>query len=445
MNRRQATIWMISLVLACGLGAWAGYRYAGRGVQAPVATRSTAVSGARRILYWYDPMVPDQHFAKPGKSPFMDMPLQPKYADMAGAPHAVHIDPAMSESLAVRETTVRRGMLRQRVDAPAIIAWDDRMQAVVQLRTAAFVERVYGRSVGDRVGRGAPLAQVLVPDWAGAQQEYLAARATGDAELAAAARERLMLLGMNAAQIAQVDRSGQVQARITLTAPLAGVLQEVNVRTGMALSAGATVARINAVDPVWVEAEVPEAQASQVRVGQVMQVRLASAPGTVRQGKVIEVLPEVAADTRSVRVRVQLPNADEALRPGMYATIRLKNPMGPAGVLVPAEAVIHTGTRDVVILSLHGGQRFVPVEVKTGGQGGDEVLVLSGLQPGQRIVRSGEFLIDSEASLTGVLARMNSAGAPHVMPAMVTPPATHAVTTRAMPPGMAMPAGGAQP
>lgn len=443
MNRRQAMIWGLSLVLASGVGAWAGYRYAGRVAQSPAAARSAAVGGARRILYWYDPMVPDQHFAKPGKSPFMDMPLQPKYADVAGAPHAVRIDPAMSESLAVRETTARRGMLRQQVDAPAIIAWDDRMQAVVQMRAAGFVERVYDHSVGDLVGRGAPLVQVLVPDWAGAQQEYLAARATGDAELAAAARERLVLLGMSAPQIAQVERSGQVRARITLTAPEAGVLQEVDVRTGMTLPAGATVARINAVDPVWVEAEVPEAQASQVRVGQVMQVRLVSAPGAVRQGKVIKVLPEVAAGTRSVRVRVQLPNADEALRPGMYASIRLENPLGPVGVLVPAEAVIHTGTRDVVILSLHGGQRFVPVEVRTGGQAGDAMLVLSGLQPGQRIVRSGEFLIDSEASLTGVLARMNMAGARH--PAMATPPATHTAVTRAMPPGMVMPAPGAQP
>jgi Cu(I)/Ag(I) efflux system membrane fusion protein len=207
--------------------------------------------------------------------------------------------------------------------------------------------------------------------------------------------------------IEEVAGSGQVRAVVTVTAPIGGVIQTLDVRAGMNVAAGAPLARITGLATVWLEAAVPEAQGALVGVGRPIEARFAAFPGETLKGRVISVLPENSADSRTLRVRAELPNSAGRLRPGMYAQVRLSSGEVPAALLVPSEAVIRTGRRNVVIVAGEGG-RFQPVEVEVGRDAGGRTAILQGLEEGQKVVASGQFLIDSEASLKGVLARLGN-------------------------------------
>jgi Cu(I)/Ag(I) efflux system membrane fusion protein len=407
MKDRRALFVRALLALALVAAGAAGGWWFARQSEAPAGdtAKNAAETGKGRILYWYDPMYPLHHFDKPGKSPFMDMDLVPKYADEGGGADAgVRIDPGITQNLGVRLALVERRRLEAVVEAVATIGFDERAVAIVQTRTGGFVERVYDRAEGDLIAKEAPLADLLVPEWAALQHEFLALRASGDAGLAAAARERMRLAGMPAALIARVERSGGPQAVLTISAPIGGVIEELGVRDGMTLPPGTTLARINGVDKVWLEAAVPEAQAALAREGHPVEARLPAWPGETFTGKVTAVLPQIQADTRTLRVRMELPNPDLRLRPGMSAQVRLAEKPAEA-LVVPAEAVIRTGTRAVALVATRDG-RFRPVEITLGREAGDYLVVRDGLEEGQQVVASGQFLIDSEASLKGALAAM---------------------------------------
>ncbi|ADG10981.1 efflux RND transporter periplasmic adaptor subunit [Caulobacter segnis] len=364
---------------------------------------SQAPADGRKALYWYDPMVPAQHFDKPGKSPFMDMQLVPKYAgeaETSGPAAGVRIDPSAAQNLGFRLATVEEGVLSSGLTATGIVDFNQRDVAVVQARSGGFVQRVYGRAPGDVIAAGAPLADLLVPEWGGAQAEYLAVRRTGDAALVAAARQRLRLLGMPDGAIASLDRDGRPRTTITVTAPLGGVISKLDVRAGMTVAMGQTLAEINGLSKVWVTAAVPEAQAGQLRPGQGVGVTLAAYPGEALRGTVQAVLPQAQGDSRTLQARIELANRDGRLKPGMFATIAF-DAAARTALLVPSEAVIRTGTRNVVMLAADGG-RYRAVEVRTGREAGGRTEILAGLSSGQRIIASGQFLIDSEASLAGL-------------------------------------------
>ncbi len=392
------------LLSASGLAIAATVGFgAGRILLPPSTPPAAAQPGARQALYWYDPMYPAQRFDKPGKSPFMDMQLVPKYAGEASAQGGVQIDPAKTQNLGVRLAVVERGALPSNVSATGVIAFNERDVAVVQARAAGFVQRVYGRAPGDIVGAGAPLADLLVPEWAGAQGEYLAMKRTGDTALIRAARQRLALLGMPEALIASVERSGHVRNVATLSTPMGGVITTLSVRSGMTVSTGQTLAEVNGLARVWLNAAVPEALAGEVRVGQTAQATLAAYPGEVFTGRVTAVLPQARAESRTLTVRIELPNSGGRLRPGLFATVQLGGGDRSA-LLVPSEAVIRTGRRTLVMVAGPGG-RYLPAEVRTGREGGGRTEILAGLNAGEKVVASGQFLIDSEASLSGVRAR----------------------------------------
>ncbi|WP_137938108.1 efflux RND transporter periplasmic adaptor subunit [Chitinivorax sp. B] len=411
MNNKliQIALLMTVICAAGGTGYWLAQSQARDRVGGGKSPTETATQGQDRpVRYWYDPMVPNQHFDKPGKSPFMDMQLVPKYADEGGEAATVKVDARIMQNLGIRLAKVERTQLAPSIDVAASVAFNDRDVAMVQARSNGFVERVYGRAPGDVVVAGAPLADVLIPEWTAAQTEFLALARYGDKALVEAARQRLRLTGMPAGLIAQVERSGQVHAVTTLSTPIDGVIQTLEVRAGMTLNAGMTLAKVNGLSSVWVEAAVPEILAGQLQVGQVADVQLTAYPGERVQGKVIAILPEVNIDNRTLRVRVELANPKTRFKPGMYAQLRLAAGAGQATLLVPSEAVIRTGLRNVVMTALDGG-RFQPVEVELGREIGGKTEVLQGLQEGQQVVASGQFLIDSEASLSGVMARLSKA------------------------------------
>ena len=387
-------------VIALLAGA-AGYGlgHLGKATHAP----ATAPQPDRKVLYWYDPMVPAQHFEKPGKSPFMDMQLVPRYAGEGPQQAGVQIDPGRLQSLGIRYATVERTRFAEDLTAPGVLEFNQRDVAIVQARAGGFVQRVYARAPGDVVRAGAPIADLLVPSWGGAQAEYLAVRRTGDAALEAAARQRLRLLGMPEGLIDAVARAGQTRTVVTITTPVGGAIQTLDVRQGMTVAMGQTLAQVSGLGTVWLTLAVPESEAGQVRVGAPARVELAAFPGQMVSGRVSAVLPAAQAESRTLQVRIELPNGDGRLRPGMYGTGHLGGQAQPA-LVVPSEAVIRTGKRAVVMLAGDGG-RFQPVEVQVGRESGDRTEILAGLSEGQRIVASGQFLIDSEASLAGLQAR----------------------------------------
>ncbi|WIE47527.1 efflux RND transporter periplasmic adaptor subunit [Pseudomonas sp. GM17] len=405
----NSPIWKVASIVsvALALGVAGGYWLARpRLNEAPEVAVGQEASAEPKALYWYDPMYPQQKFDKPGKSPYMDMPLTPRYADGQGAQGdgaAVRIDPSLTQNFGLRLATVTRGVFASSVDAVGVLAFNEREVAVIQPRTAGFVERVYARAPGDLLKANAALADILVPEWAAAQEEFLALKASGDAGLLAAARQRLRLSGMPAALIAQVERSGKVQPDLTLSSPIGGVLQELNVRQGMTVAAGETLARVNGLNSVWLAVAVPESQAGSLVTGQVAEASLPAFPGEVFAGRVDAILPDANADSRTLRVRVELANPQGRLRPGMSARVSLKRSTQQPLLWVPSEAVIRTGRRALVMLAEEGGH-YRPVEVQPGPDNAGQTAIFNGLEEGQQVVASGQFLLDSEASLKGIVA-----------------------------------------
>ncbi|MEW6168520.1 MAG: efflux RND transporter periplasmic adaptor subunit [Pseudomonadota bacterium] len=361
----------------------------------------------REVLYWYDPMRPDVHFDAPGKSPFMDMQLVPKYAE-AGAGDGgtvVRIDPAMAQNLGMRTAKVESGTFWQRVDAVGAVAVDERRIVVVEARAAGWVESLEVRAEGDRVSKGQRLAALYSPELYAAMQELELAKDSGDALLIDAARQRLRLLGGSAG-------TGSTSP---VHAPQSGVVVDLTVREGAQVAPGTPLMKLADLSKVWVIVEVPEAQAQWVREGRPAEARLRALPGQVLEGSVDYVYPLLDAATRTLRVRLVFDNPDGALRPGMYADVTVFGGAHREVLLAPSEAVIRTGRRNVVIVAEDAG-RYRPVEVELGPERNGEIVILSGLEAGQEVVVSGQFLIDSEASLRGAYSRMSSPHASRVTP-----------------------------
>jgi len=371
----------------------------------------------KKVLYYHDPMVPGNKFDKPAKSPFMDMMLVPVYADGESDQGKVTVSSRIQQNLGLRTAEVTEGVLSPQVSAVGSIAYNERDQVVVQARATGYVERLYVRATLDPVKQGQPLADLYVPDWVAAQEEFLSVRrmqGTDMGSLVDGARQRMRQVGMSDEQIKGVERTGKTQARITLVAPISGVVSELMAREGMAMMPGATLLRINGVSTVWANAEVPESQVAQLRAGTKVQARSPAVPGTTFEGTVQALVPEVNPGTRTLKARVQLSNPGAHLVPGMSVSMQFMDMRAEKALLIPTEAVIQTGKRTVVMLAEDKG-RFRPVEVQTGIESNGQTEVKRGLDAGQRVVVSSQFLIDSEASLKGVEARLNNAPVPTVV------------------------------
>jgi len=393
LQRSQLAATLAAVALVAGAG---GYYLAGSRNGAPAAgTPETP----RKPLYYYDPMVPQEHYDNPDSLSSMGMKTVPKYADASSGPTAkpgVTVDPSAMQSLGIRLATATTGTLAGTLDVTGAIDFNQRDIAIVQARAAGFIQRVYGRAPGDRIRAGAPIADVLVPEWGGAQGEYEAVRKTGDPSLIAAARQRLRLIGIPGGVAGG-------HGMTTIRSPIGGVIQTLDARAGVTLAPGQTLAQVNGLGTVWLNAAVPEVRATAVKVGQTANAELAGFPGERFTGRVIAVLPTTQADSRTLTVRIELRNPGGRLRPGMFATVHLGGTSDTA-LLVPSEAVIRTGKRTLVMLA-DGKGRFRPAEVRIGREASGQTEILAGLAAGEKVVASGQFLLDSEASLTGIAAR----------------------------------------
>jgi Cu(I)/Ag(I) efflux system membrane fusion protein len=371
-------------------------------------------TGEPRVLYYYDPMRPDVHFDAPGKSPFMDMALVPKYAAEAGGEGEgviVEIDPRMAQNLGVRTAPVTLGTFSHSFDAVGAVEVDERLIFAVESRAEGWVEQLNVRAVGDPVRRGQAIAGVYSPELYSAQEELALAAKSGDADLIAASRQRLALLGMSEQQIREVQASGRAERRARILAPSSGVVTELNVREGQKVMPGMPLVRITDLSRVWITIEVPESLSSWVQRRGKAEARLSALPGRAFEGRVDYVYPGLDTATRTVRARVVFENRDGALKPGMYANVAVLAGTQRNALLVPTEAVIRTGKRTVVIVAEAEG-RFRPAEVTLGPEHEGTIVILDGLEEGQQVVTSGQFLIDSEASLRGAYQRLESGAAP---------------------------------
>jgi membrane fusion protein, copper/silver efflux system len=434
MNRRVILSVLIGLVVLAVTGAGA-YRLgirAGRPAARPAAAAAPAIDNTgRKILYWHDPMVPGQKFDKPGKSPFMDMELVPVYADEAQAQGGVAVSPGIQQNLGIRVVNVRKGSLGRTLDVVGNVAFNERDVVLVQARGSGYVEKLFVRAPLDPVRKGQALLQLYVPDWVAAQEEYLAVKrmppGADTGGLLDAAQQRMRLAGMTEEQVSQVSARSQVSPRITITAPLDGVVSELAVREGMTVAQGAPLFRINGLRTVWVNAEVPESAAAQVRPHIAVRAASPAFPGTEFNGKIEALLPQVNASTRTLTARIELANPGGKLVPGMFAAIHMVPAQTREALLVPSEAVIQTGTRSVVIAVSDQG-KFAPVEVVTGTEADGQTEVVKGLSEGQKVVASGQFLIDSEASLRGTMQRLGGATPAEALPTLTPKVATHRAT-----------------
>ena len=407
----------VALVAAGAALAAAGFlvgRSSPGGVAAAPAA-ALAASAARRVLYWHDPMTPGPRFDKPGKSPFMDMELVPVYADQAGGSDAgnagVAVSATVQQNLGLRVVAVRRAEIASSFDAVGSVQFDERRSVAVQSRVSGYVEHLAVRATMARVSAGQALATVYAPDWLGPLNELAALqRAGASADLLAAARDRTRALSIPPELLRAVEAGQVPDARYVLTAPMGGVIAELGVREGAAVTPGMPLFRIAGLDRVWAVVDIPEAQALRLKRGQAVQARLQTDPAQTVQGQLAELLPEVNASTRTLKARFEVDNRQGLLVPGMLLRLQVLGAKS-LRLVVPAEAVIRTGPRAVVLVRTASG-RFESRDVVLGLELGEDLEVLQGLAEGEAVVASGQFLIDSEARLRSVVGPGAEAATP---------------------------------
>ena len=393
MNNCTATL----LALVLGATALTPYSPAG------------AAEDKREILYWVAPMDPNYRRNQPGKSP-MGMDLVPVYADAANRDAGtVSIDPAVVQNLGVRTAKVERGPLWRRIDTVGYVAFDERRISHIHLRTDGWIETLSVKSNGERVKQGDLLFELYSPDLVNAQEEYVQALRGNNDYLRQASRERLEALGVSTGQIRQIEKNRRASQRVKVYASQDGIVDSLNVREGMYVKPATEVMALADLSSVWLLVDIFERQSDWVAPGQPAEVRLGYLPGRVWEGEVEFVYPTIDPKTRTLQARLRFDNPDEALKPNMYATVNIYAGPKRDVLSIPREALIKTGSEQRVIVALGDG-KFKPRKVTSGMESGDFVEITGGLNEGDRVVTSAQFLIDSEASLKASFTRMEDAG-----------------------------------
>ena len=376
----------------------------------------------RKPIKYRHPMNPSIFSDTPAQDD-MGMDYIPVYADEdqshAAVPEpGIRIAPEMVNTLGVRTAPVERGDLSRRIETVGYIDYDERVLSHVHLRANGWVENLKVRTLGERVKRGDLLLEVYAPDLVNAQREYLQALEGLQASLRGAARDRLLALGVAESQIQQLERERQVRPLTAVYARQDGIVAVLNIREGMYVTPEMELMTLADPGTVWVKAEVFEQQAGWLAVGQKAEVRLPHAPSETWTGTLEYLYPDVDARTRALRARLRFANPGERLKFNMFATVLIYAAPRVNVLHIPREALITTGHEQRVIVALGEG-RFVARPVRAGIEAGERVEIVAGLEPGEQVVTSAQFLLDSESSVRASLQRLS------VPPAPVDP-ASHA-------------------
>ncbi|TDF35812.1 efflux RND transporter periplasmic adaptor subunit [Alteromonadaceae bacterium M269] len=358
-------------------------------------------------LYWVAPMDPNYRRDKPGKSP-MGMDLVPVYENQSSGTDEgiVTISPQIVNNLGVRTALARYGELNQEIKTVGYVQYNENNVMHTHPRVEGWIDKLYVKANGERVEKDAPLYALYSPELVNAQEEFLVAQRSNNQRLLAAAKSRLEALQMPSANIQQLMRKGTVQQTITFNAPQSGVVERLNIREGFYVEPSTTMMSIADLSSVWVDVDVFERQSHLLRDGMRVELTHSSIPARVWLGEVDYIYPTIDSMTRTQRARVKFQNDDGALKPGMFADIKLYASMASHTLVIPRNAVIRTERQDRVVLALGDG-RFKSVAVTLGHVGQELAQVLSGVETGQAVVTHAQFLIDSESNRDVEVTRMS--------------------------------------
>jgi Cu(I)/Ag(I) efflux system membrane fusion protein/cobalt-zinc-cadmium efflux system membrane fusion protein len=379
---------------------------------------ATGPAGEPKIAYWRAPMDANYTSDGPGKSP-MGMDLIPVYEDELSQNGTVTIDPVTVQNIGVRTATVERRPLQRNVRTVGRVDYDETRRTDVNTKIAGWVEKLYVDFTGQQVTVGQPLLEIYSPDLVAAQEEYLTALdyhrrlqvsaagnvVSGASDLLAAAAQRLRYWDITAAQIGELERAQTVQRRMTIYSPQQGVVTHKSVLDGQYVKPGEHLYRIAELSTVWVLADIYEYELPWLKTGQQATVTLSYLPGKAFTGRITYIDPYLNPKTRTATARIILDNPVGELKPGMYAEVEIKTPVSGDAVVVPVQAIIHSGRRRVAIVSLGEG-RFQPRDIEVGVESEGNYQVLQGLREGETIVTSAQFLIDSESNLKEAVSAM---------------------------------------
>ncbi|HYN15962.1 MAG TPA: efflux RND transporter periplasmic adaptor subunit [Terriglobales bacterium] len=398
--------------------------YADQSAPAPQSTSAgPAASGQRKILYWYDPMHPRYKSDKPGTAPDCGMTLVPKYADENAtanmAAGTVTIAANKQQLIGVRTATVRREALTRSVRTTGQLTADETKIAHVHVKVTGFIDKVFVDYVGQLVAKGQPLFTLYSPDLVATQEEYLIAKrgekalsgsqfpevSQGSQSLLRSARERLKLWDISDDQIKRLDETGEVSHTLTFYSPIRGFVMDRKAFPQTAVNPDTELYTVSDLSTIWVNADVYEYEVPYVKVGQTALMQLSYYAGKAYTGKITYIYPTVDPVSRTVKVRIEFPNPKFELKPQMFASVDLKINYGNQ-IVVPQEAVLDSGNRQYVFVA-HGGGAFEPRMVQIGAKLDGKAVVLSGLKPGETVVTSGNFLIDSESRLKSAMGEMS--------------------------------------
>lgn len=368
--------------------------------------KEAEVKKEKKLLYWVAPMDANYRRDEPGKSP-MGMDLVPVYDDGEEG-LTVKISPTVENNMGVRTAEVKKDKLWRRIDTVGYVDFDENKISHIHLRTKGWIEKLLIKSEGERVKKGQLLFEVYSPELVNAQEEYLQALRSGHKSLSSASRERLIALGISSSQIKQLNKTRKSKQYVKVYAKQDGIIAKLNIREGMFVMPTKLVMSLADLSSVWLLAEVFESQADWVKVGQSAEVKLSYLPGRDWEGEVEYIYPSLDPKTRTLKVRLRFDNIDEALKPNMFADVTIYGGAKREVIIIPREALIRTGNDERVIISIGEG-RFQPREVTAGIESGEYIEIIQGLAVGDKVVTSGQFLIDSEASLKASIARMSSA------------------------------------
>jgi Cu(I)/Ag(I) efflux system membrane fusion protein/cobalt-zinc-cadmium efflux system membrane fusion protein len=383
----------------------------------PGAGPAAAPAGERKVKHWVSSMDPAYIRDAPGKDA-MGMDLVPVYEE--AAPGQIVIDSVTAQNMGIRTAAVERRNLSRTIRTVGLVTYEEPRQYSVNSKIEGWIERLHINETGQLVKKGQPLMEIYSPELVAAQQEYLLALETSSrlaaspyAEIAAgarrlldAARTRLKYWDINEQQINELEKSRQVRKTLTLYSPYHGVVTEKPVVEGMRVMTGMELLRISDISKVWVNADIYEYELAWIKVGLPAQVEISFAPGKPLQGKITYIYPYVAGETRTVKARIELVNPGLALKPDMYANVSIQAETVTGALALPGNAVLSSGKGQTVFVALGEG-RFAPRQVKTGVSDEDGyVQILEGLQEGDLVVTSAQFMLDSESKLREAIQKM---------------------------------------
>ncbi len=418
MNKK-IFVYILFILLGAALGAAGYYLLSGKKAATMAEgqqSSSKATNGnKRKILYWRAPMNPNEIYHHPGKSA-MGMDLVPVYADQAGQNGVVSIDPVVEQDMNVKTAVVKAGHMHADVMTNGIIQPDEQKEYTVTTKAGGWIDKLYVNYTGQQVKKGQKLLRIYSPELVAAEQEYLTALAYDKAmigsdapsDLLKNATRKLELLDVSKADIQQLKKTQKVRKYITLTAPFDGTVLSKNIDEGARIMRGMPLMKIANLTSVWLVADIYEYELDKIALGQPATITMDFLPGVTYKGKISFIYPVLDTKTRTIKVRIDLNNSNQILKPGMFANVDIQGKDLGDYPMVPAQAILQSGRENTVIVALGNG-KFKPVHVKLGNYANGYYQILSGLSANTTIVTSAEFMIDSESNLNASLSMFSAA------------------------------------